>query len=58
MRIAEGAEGEGAASYDERGSVADMRGMGGEEHDIADYHKGGGDDEEYVSLVDSPAQEW
>jgi hypothetical protein len=38
LGVAQGAEGEGAGGDEEGRAVADLRVLGGEEHDVADHH--------------------
>jgi hypothetical protein len=53
LGVAQGAEGEGACGDEEGGAVADLGVFGGEEHDVADHHQGGGADEEDLAFVEA-----
>ena len=54
LGVAQGAEGEGTGGDEEGCAVADLRFLGGEEHDVTDHHEGRGDDEEDASAVEAP----
>ena len=58
IRSAESTEGESPGRYEERGSVANLRIVAGEEHDIANDDERRARDEEEHAFVKAPADIW